>query len=359
MIQLDEAQNRYRKNFIMILLVSILAVFLVMIHEYLIAILLAIIFTALLYPVYAWILKKFNGRQVLSSMTTILLAILMIGLPLLGLLGAVAAEAIQISNSIAPWIEKKIPDQNASPLHEFPQWLPFADQLEPYRTRILAKVGEFAGNAGAFIASGISKATQGTIGFIVNFFIMLYAMFFFFIWGPDSLINLIRYLPLTEKDRSHILEKGLSVTKATLKSILIIGVLQGILVGLAFWVAGIKGAIFWGTITVVLSAVPGLGAPVVWIPAVIYLIATDQIGWAIGMTLWGIIIVGLVDNILRPRIVGSEAKMPDLLILLATLGGILMFGMVGVIVGPIIAALLITVLDIYGKVFTNLYSQAE
>lgn len=356
--RVDEPQSLYRKTFIMILLLSILAVFLVMIHEYLIAILLAIIFTSLLYPIYTWFLKRFNGKQVLSSMITLLLAILMLILPLLGLLGAVAAEALQVSDTIAPWIEKKIPDQSTS-LHEFPQWLPFADQLEPYRTRILAKVGEFAGSAGEFIASGISMATQGTISFIIKFFIMLYAMFFFLIWGPDSLFNLIRYLPLTEKDCSHILEKGLSVTKATLKSILIIGVLQGILIGFAFWIAGIKGAIFWGTIAVVLSAIPGLGVAVVWIPAVIYLLATDQIGWAIGMTLWGITIVGLVDNLLRPRIVGSETKMPDLLILLATLGGILMFGMVGIILGPIIAALLITVLDIYGKVFTNLYSQVE
>ncbi|ADE14710.1 protein of unknown function UPF0118 [Nitrosococcus halophilus Nc 4] len=358
MTQLNEAQSRYRKAFILVLLTAILAAFIAIIREYLIALLLAIIFTALLYPVYNQVLRILHGRRALSSVIVLVLAIFVIGLPLLGLLGAVAAEAVQISESVEPWLEKKLPDQHDLS-RDIPEWFPFSEQLEPYKSRIIAKGGELAGNAGEFLAKSISAVTQGTINFIVKFFIMLYAMFFFLMWGPDSLTVLMRYIPLTEKDRSLLLEKGLAITKAILKSILVIGVLQGILVGLAFWVAGLKGAIFWGAIVVVLSAIPGLGAPLIWIPAVIYLALSGQTGWAIGMTLWGSIIVGSVDNILRPHIVGSEAKMPDLLILLATLGGILIFGPIGIIIGPIIAALLVTVLEIYRKVFSDLYFHSK
>lgn len=350
----DDAQNRYRKAFILLLLVAILSAFVAIIREYLITLLLAIIFTALLYPIYTRVLKLLHGREALSSVIVLMFAILIVGLPLLGLIGAVANEAIQISHSIEPWIEQKLPNQRPFS-GGLPEWLPFSEQLEPYKSRILAKGGELAGNAGEFLAGSVSAVTQGTINVIVKFFIMVYAMFFFLMWGPDSLIVLMRYIPLSEKDRLHILEKGLATTKAILKSILVIGVLQGILVGLAFWVAGLKGAIFWGTIVVVFSAIPGLGAPLVWIPATIYLFFNGQTGWAIGMALWGALVVGSIDNVLRPHIVGSETKMPDLLILLATLGGILMFGPMGIIIGPIIAALLVTVLEIYRKVFSDIY----
>lgn len=360
----DTAQN-YRKAFVLLLLVSVAAAFLAIIREFLIAILLAATFTALLYPIYVRVLKLCKGYRAPSSIIVLVFAILLVGLPLSGFLGIVAAEAIEIRESVAPWIEKKLPTQaefsrdlpNLS--KRFPEWLPFAEQLEPYRTRIMAKLGEFASNLGQFLAKSISKVTQVTISFTINFFIMLYAMFFFLMWGPDALTPLKRYLPLSEKDLSHILNKGLSVTKAVLKSILFIGVLQGVLVGLAFWAAGIQGAAFWGTLVVLFSAIPGLGAPVIWIPGVIYLALSGQTGWAIAITAWGVIVVGMVDNILRPRIVGSEAKMPDLLILLAILGGIFMFGAIGIIVGPMIAALLVTVLDIYEKIFSDLYSPSE
>ncbi len=360
MSPLDTGHN-YRKAFILLLLIGVLAAFLAMIREFLIATLLAAIFTALLYPIYVRVLKLCQGYRAPSSIIVLVLVILLVGLPLLGFLGIVAAEAVEVSENVTPWIEKKLSNQAEISTdlpqlsQHFPEWLPFAEQLKPYQSRIMAKLGEFAGSLGQFLAKSISQVTQGTISFTIKFFMMLYAMFFFLMWGPDTLTHLKRYLPLSEEDLSHIFSKGLSVTRAVLKSILFIGVLQGVLVGFAFWAAGIEGAAFWGTLVVMLSAIPGLGAPVVWIPAVVYLALSGQAGWAIGITVWGIAVVGMVDNILRPWLVGSEAKMPDLLILLATLGGITMFGAIGIIIGPIIAALLVTILDIYEAIFFNRY----
>jgi predicted PurR-regulated permease PerM len=124
-------------------------------------------------------------------------------------------------------------------------------------------------------------------------------------------------------------------------------------VGLSFAVAGLSGAVFWGTLVFVLSAIPGLGAPIVWVPAAIYLAVTGAFGAAIGLALWGALVVGLVDNILRPLIVGRDAKLPDVVVLVAILGGIITFGMIGLILGPIIAAVLDTLLGIYRRAFAN------
>ena len=130
--------------------------------------------------------------------------------------------------------------------------------------------------------------------------------------------------------------------------------LQGALAGLGFWAAGIDGAAFWATVMAILSVVPGIGAALIWVPAVIYLFITGQ-GLAGTLLLaWCAAVVGTVDNILRPVLVGKDAKMPDLLILVGTLGGLFLFGAVGFIVGPIVCGLFLTVWEIYGATFKDI-----
>ena len=148
-----------------------------------------------------------------------------------------------------------------------------------------------------------------------------------------------------------MVKQFVSVSRATIKGTLIIGVVQGALGGIGFAVAGIHGAVFWGTIMTVLSIIPGIGASLVWIPAVIYLVAVGKVVPALVLTAYCALVVGTADNFLRPRLVGRDAQMPDLLILFSTLGGILMFGVAGFIVGPILAALFVTIWDIYSVIF--------
>ena len=142
-----------------------------------------------------------------------------------------------------------------------------------------------------------------------------------------------------------------SITRATVKGTLVIGVIQGALAGVAFWAAGIEGAALWGTIMTILSIIPGIGAALVWVPAVIILFITGQSLTAILLAVWCAAVVGTVDNFLRPVLVGRDAKMPDLLILIGTLGGLFLFGLIGFIVGPIVCGLFLTVWDIYGTTF--------
>jgi predicted PurR-regulated permease PerM len=184
-------------------------------------------------------------------------------------------------------------------------------------------------------------------------FIMLYTMFFFLMDGKKLIEKILYYLPLEDKDEQRILNKFTSVTRATLKGTAVIGLLQGVLAGSAFAVVGIDSAVFWGAIMAVLSFIPGIGSALVWGPAVIILAATGHAAKAVGLGVFCVAVVGSIDNLLRPILVGRDTQMHELMILFGTLGGIIMFGVVGVIIGPIIAALFVTVWDIYGVAFKD------
>jgi predicted PurR-regulated permease PerM len=193
--------------------------------------------------------------------------------------------------------------------------------------------------------------TATTAALILNLFIMLYAMFFFFKDGQKILERIFYYLPLNDEDETRMLTRFTSITRATIKGTVVIGIIQGTLAGIAFWMAGIQGAAFWGTIMTILSIVPGIGAALVWVPAVIILYINGQYVAATLLLAWCAAVVGTIDNFLRPALVGRDAKMPDLLILIGTLGGLFLFGPIGFIVGPIVCGLFLTVWDIYGATF--------
>jgi predicted PurR-regulated permease PerM len=184
-------------------------------------------------------------------------------------------------------------------------------------------------------------------------------MFFFIKDGAAIRDQILKYLPLPEETKARLLEKGLSVTRATIKGTLVIGLVQGLLGGLAFAVLGVQGAAFWGTVMAVLSVIPGVGAALIWMPVAFYLMITGQIWPGILLLAWGGIVISSVDNILRPRLVGGDTKMPDLLILVATLGGLGMFGAVGLVVGPVIAALFVTMWDVFGVTFKEAFTEQK
>jgi len=165
--------------------------------------------------------------------------------------------------------------------------------------------------------------------------------------------KILYYVPLAPKEEEQMVARFVSVTRATIKGSLIIGIVQGALAGLGLYFAGIGGAAFWGTVMAVLSIIPGVGTALVWVPAAIYLFATGHTTAAILLSVWCIAIVGTVDNVLRPWLVGRDTKMSDLLILLSTLGGLLMFGALGIVIGPIVAALFVTVWELYGVAFKD------
>ena len=346
------ASDRFRKTFLLVFTVGISLLFLAMIKSFLIALLMAAILSALTRPLYLWLARRFRGRKKTAALAAVLIVFLGILIPLFGFLGIVVAQALEVTSTVRPAIEQLVTQPNE--LDRWLQKLPFYERLEPYQDQIISKAGELAGRLGTFLVNSLAATTRGTAVFFFMLFIMLYSMFFFYLDGPAILDRLLYYLPLSPEDEARMTEKFVSVTRATVKGSMIIGVVQGGLAGLAFWVVGIEGSVFWGTVMVVLSIIPGVGATLVWLPAVIYLLAIGHYGAAIGLFLWCAALVSTVDNFLRPWLVGRDTKMSDLLILLSTLGGILLFGALGFIIGPIVAALFVTVWDIYGLAFKEL-----
>jgi predicted PurR-regulated permease PerM len=265
---------------------------------------------------------------------------------------------VAVSQTAGPWIERQITavgelDRRiqASPVL---QRLPGIRSLVPTGEEIVAKAGEAASTVGKFLVGSLGAVTRGTLEFLLQFFIMLYAMFYFLFDGRAILDRILYYLPLTPADEERLLERFVSVARATLKGSLFIGIIQGVLCGAAFWVLGIRGAAFWGTVTAVVSIVPVVGGALVWAPVVVYLLLTGHALASLGLLIWSGLVVTGIDNFVRPRLVGRDTQMSDLLILLSTLGGLALFGPVGFIVGPIVAALFVTVWHIHGGTFREL-----
>jgi predicted PurR-regulated permease PerM len=345
------------KVFLVALAIGISVLFLFMIGPFLLSVLLAAIFSGMAHPLYSALLRRTGGRRALASVSTITVILLVIGLPLLGLLGLVAKQAVEVSQAAGPWIEKQISEVGELDrrIQEIPllDRLPGVRRLVPTGEEIVSKAGELVSTTGKFLVGSLGDVTRGTLGFFLQLFIVLYAMFYFLVDGRSILDRILYYVPLSPADEDRLLEKFVSVTRATLKGSLLIGMVQGGLAGLAFWLAGVPGAAFWGTITAVVSIIPAIGAGLIWGPMVIYLLVMGHPGASVGLLLWSVLVVSTIDNFLRPRLVGHDTRMSDLLILLSTLGGLFLFGPVGFIVGPIVAALFVTVWHLYGEAFRD------
>jgi predicted PurR-regulated permease PerM len=331
----------------MVLLIS--ALFLVMVRNFLMALLLAGIFSALAQPIYRRITRLLGNRPRAASLVILLLFCLVVLLPLSALVGIITAQALNVGHSITPWVQRQIAEPAA--FSHYLQKIPYYEELLPYRDQIIRKAGELTSRISVFLVNSLSAGAMGTVNFIFAFFVFLYSSFFFLVDGRALLDRMLYYLPLENSSEERLLDRFTSVTRATLKGTAVIGLLQGCLSGLAFAAVGIDAAVFWGTVMTALSIIPALGSALVWVPAAIILAVGGSYLKAIGLALFCGLVVGSLDNLLRPRLVGKDTQMHELMIFFGTLGGIAMFGLIGFIIGPIIAALFVTIWDIYGEVF--------
>ena len=347
----DEHRERSGKLTVILLVVGISLLFLTMIRTFLVPLLLAGVFSGLCYPLFRRLAARLGGKPRLAAVLTLVIVLFLVIVPLSAFLGIVVSQALRVSETVGPWIDAQLrsPDALDALLARMPQ----LEWLRPYQDQLLAKGGELAGTVGGFLVGSLASATRGTASFLLSLFVMLYAMFFFLINGSRLLSYILYYLPLQPADEAAMIEKFTSVTRATLKGSMVIGIVQGLLAGLGFFVAGSPSAAFWGTVMAVLSIIPVVGSGLVWVPAVVYLFVTGETTTALVLGIWCLAVVGTVDNFMRPWLVGKDTKMPDLLVLLGTLGGLILFGAVGFIIGPIVAALFVAVWDIYGRVFRD------
>jgi predicted PurR-regulated permease PerM len=341
-----------RTAFVLLLVAAVSALFLAVAWPFLEPLLLGALLAGLFHPLYRWITRLVGGRQSLGAVLTLLVLFILVLGPVTAFLGIVVQQALSVSDQAIPWLRQHLGAASTFNLHDWlVQRFPALADYVPSQEELLQHVGTAAKSAGAFLVTVLSRMTATTAAFILNLFVMLYAMFFFFKDGKKILERIFYYLPLSDEDETGMLARFSSITRATIKGTVVIGIIQGTLAGIAFWMAGIQGAAFWGTIMTILSIVPGIGAALVWVPAVIILFISGQYVAAALLLAWCAAVVGTIDNFLRPALVGRDAKMPDLLILVGTLGGLFLFGPIGFIVGPIVCGLFLTVWDIYGATF--------
>lgn len=354
-----EPTNIDRRNFhtafVLILMLATSVLFIAVMWPFLKALLLGAILAGLCHPLYRWLTRLFRGRKSGAAAVTVLILFLLIVGPLGAFLGVAVQQALNVSERAIPWAQEHF---GTASTFDARAWLvqrfPALAAHVPSQEHIVASVGTAAKAAGGFLVASASRMTAETAVFLLNLFVTLYGMFYFLRDGGTLLERLLYYMPLSNEEEALMMQRFVSITRATVKGTLVIGVIQGTLAGIAFWVAGIDGSAFWGTMMVVLSIVPGIGAALVWVPAVIYLFVTGQMlaGTLVGV--WCAAVVGIIDNVLRPVLVGRDARMPDLLILVGTLGGLYLFGPIGFIVGPIVCGLFLTAWDIYGTAFKDI-----
>lgn len=340
---------RFRKGFLLALVVGITAAFVLVIRDFLMTIFVAAVFSGLVHPLYGRLRVAFGGREALASAMTLLVILLLVGGPVVFIVTIVTNEAVRMTDNVAPWLTQIA--NNPAGLSTYLDRVPGIERLAPYREMLLAKADEAAGRLGRIVVSSLSSTTRGTLALIIDFFMMLYAMFFFLMHGRRYLDSMLQYLPLRESEQNQMLDRFVSVARATLKGTLLIGIVQGTLGGAIFAILGIPGAVLWGLLMIVFSLLPVIGGALVWVPAAIILAIQGSWIKALVLVVFCSLVIGSIDNVLRPRLVGHDTQMPDLMILFSTLGGIAVFGGIGFIIGPIIAALFVTIWVIFGKAY--------
>ncbi len=334
-------------------LVSVL--FLDMVNGFLVALILAGIAAAMAKPLQSWIMGVTGGRSALASTVTIIIIGLAVIAPLLGVIWIAASQAEGLTAG-AEGLVKQL--GTISPDDPLPEWVPFGEQIGKHSAAIMAKLGEFTSAAGGFFVSVLTEMTLGTVNFFLDLFIFFYALFCFLQMKTPVIDQILSYTGLPDATQRTLADRMVSISRATIKGTLLIGVAQGTLGGLGFWAVGLEGAAFWGVVMAVLSIIPGLGPLFIIFCGVVWLFAQGESGSAIGLAVWGFGVVGTIDNLLRPILVGRDAAMADIMILISTLGGLVVFGASGLVLGPVLAGLFVTLWDTVRDASRNGLSQA-
>ncbi len=347
--------DKIAQSFLIGLLLILTVVFFSMVQIFILPIILAAVFSGLFYPIFRKFLRLFKNRRSVASLFTCLLLLLILLIPTYVIADRVAREAIGLYENSEQQIRElfhSIQSGESRLLRTFTESR-LVQRLGLERVDWQTNLEELVKTLASSFATVINKATRETLLLVTNLFVTFFAMFYFFRDG-DSIVERLKYLsPLKEKYEDEILLKFQSVSKATIKGTLLIGLIKGVMGGITFWIFGIPAAILWGVVMVILSVIPLVGGWLVMYPAALILILTGQVWEGIAVFLIAALIIGNIDNILAPKLIGHEAGMHELLIFVSTLGGLSVFGIMGFVIGPIIAAMFMTVLDVYAREFRS------
>lgn len=344
-------QQLVNRSVLVLVLLAISALFLALVKPFLVGIFLAALFAALFYPLYDKLRAWTGEREALASGLTLIIVFCFLFIPLALLSMAVISQAVEVSALARPWFVEQFSSSGEllSSLKSFPLY----EQIQPYQDQVIKQVSDFFAGLSKVTLDFLQSATFGTLNTLWMAFVVIYSMFFFLIDGDRLLYYILYYLPLSDEEEHQLLNRFTSVARATIKGTAVIGLLQGTLNGLAFYLVGIPSALLWAVAMVFLSVVPGIGTAAVWVPAVVFLLLSGKTVTGLGLAAFCGLVVGSIDNVLRPKLVGSDTQMHELLIFFSTMGGFVMFGFWGFVIGPIIAALFVTIWTLYGDEFNE------
>ena len=299
-------------------------------------------------PLHRRLLSRLPGRPNLSALLTVLLVLLLVILPVTLLTGSLLQEGSNLYRrvesgelNLGSYFEQIVGALPPS-IHGALEQFGLTDLFS-----IQEKLSAGALQGSKFLASQAVNIGQNTFQFLIGLGIMLYLLFFLLRDGAKLARKIMTVIPLSAEHKQLLIHKFITVVRATLKGNIVVAATQGALGGLIFWILGIEGPLLWGVIMALLSLLPAVGAAIIWLPVAIYFLVTGEYWVGSILILYGVLVIGLVDNILRPLLVGKDTKMPDYVVLISTIGGLTTFGLNGFVIGPLIAALFMAVWDLF------------
>lgn len=344
-----------RRSFILFLLLVTLA-FTLLLKPFFTPIFWACAIALIFFPVYRLLVNRYPRWPNLMALLTLLLCIVLVVIPVLLVASSFINEGVSLYQKVQSG-EIDISQPVEQVRSAFPGLNAFLERvgidLEEIKQRLLGGVM----SAGSFLAKNALALGQNTLNFFIMLGLMLYLTFFLIRDGEKLVALLIRALPLGDEREQLLLAKFAEVTRATIKGNLVVAVTQGTLGGLIFWILGLPAPLLWGVVMTMLSLLPAVGAALIWFPAALYLYAVGDPIKATVLMIYGVAVIGLVDNLLRPILVGRDTKLPDYIVLISTVGGLMMFGISGFAIGPLLAALFMAFWEIFMREFIGEQTQ--
>jgi predicted PurR-regulated permease PerM len=321
-------------HFLLIILVLVILLVFAVLRPFIVVLALAIIFATVLSPVYQWFLRKLGDRRGLASALTILLLTIFLLTPLVALGVQIFQEAQNLYLSINTEAGPQVISNLVS------TYFPKVDILS-------TDVSEYVQKALSFVISHLGGIFSGVASFMANLVLFLIALYYLLRDGHLLRSAVLKISPMADRDDSFVLDKLATAVNSVVRGGLLVAIIQGFLCSVGFAIFGVPNPFLWGSLAAIAALIPGVGTALVLIPAILYLFATSHTGPAIGLLIWGMVAVGLVDNLLGPKLLGRGAKIHPLLILLSVLGGLAYFGPTGFLLGPLVMSLLFALFDIY------------
>ncbi len=335
-----------QRSLFILFLIGVTLLFLWIVKPFFAPIFWAIILASIFYPLQERWLRVTRGRNIASTALTMVTICILVLLPLYWVGMTLVRESRSSYRSI-------VREQTLFDRARFPTTLqPMFEKLESlgiHETEIKTRIGNALRTFSGFLANKLVHAGQNVIKFLLDLFVMLYLLAYFLKKGPRLSEQILHLIPLGSQKERNLLEKFSRTVRATLKGTIIIGIVQGFIGGVLFAIAGISTAILWGTVMAILAILPVVGSALIWIPAAIALLLGGELWQGIMILLGGLVLINSVDNILRPLLVGKDTEMPDVLVLLSTLGGLIAFGASGFVIGPVIAAFFLATWEMFEK----------